>query len=177
MGLLCFFAPQNFKNMIQRIQSLYLFISAIATGLVMFLPLYTAKFDVATLHVDYAKAELVSEGSTLESLEHLYVMIIVLLTVGLSLATIFLFKNRPTQMKLARLASLLNTALLVAILFLAVDGGKNMVNVKALANGGEVMGQYGVGAFLPIIGMILCFLAGIAIMKDEAMVRSANRLR
>ncbi len=163
--------------MIQRIQSVYLFVSAAAVALMFFLPMYVANLNGASLNVGISSAELIGEEHVIDSVNHIYVPIIAAITLLFCMVTIFLFNNRPLQMKLARLGSLLNTALLVAILFLAVDGARSMQNAQALTDGGEVLGNYQVGAFLPIVGMVLCFLAGRAIMKDEAKVRSASRLR
>lgn len=165
--------------MIQRIQSLYLFISAMATAAMYFLNMYIAKIEGAKLLVGLMGADLISDvdGTTIESTSHVYVGIVAILAITLSLATIFMFNNRPLQMKLARLASLIHTALLVALLFLAVESARTMASAVALNGGNEIMGDYALGALLPIIGMVLCFLAGRAIMKDEALVRSASRLR
>ncbi|MGB0432158.1 MAG: DUF4293 domain-containing protein [Bacteroidia bacterium] len=163
--------------MIQRIQSVYLFVSAAAVAIMFFLPMYIAQLNGAELQVGITGAELKSEDSIIESVSHIYVPIIAGITMLLSIVTIFLFNNRPLQTKLARLGTLLYTGLLVALLFLAVDGARAMPNAVALAENNEVMGNYQVGAFLPIVGMVLSFLAGRAIMKDEAKVRSASRLR
>ncbi|MBI1185097.1 DUF4293 family protein [bacterium] len=163
--------------MIQRIQSVYLLISAIATALIFVFPLYTAHFQGTELVVDFAQAKLMTEGAVVDSEGNLYIGMIAGLTAAFSLGIIFLFNNRLLQIKMARLASLLHTVLLVSIMFLAVDAAKAMPSVQALAGGEEVGGQYGIASFLPIVGMVLCFLASRAIMSDEAKVRSANRLR
>lgn len=157
--------------MIQRIQSVYLLISAILTSLVLAFPLYTAPMDGSEINVDFMGSTWTSEGAEIGSTNHVYVLVLVIICVLVSIATIFLFNNRPLQMKMARFSGLLNTGLLVAI-FWAVE------SAKALPAGSmEVLGDYGIGCLFPIGGMILGILAGRAIMKDEVMVRSADRLR
>jgi len=164
--------------MIQRIQSLYLLISAVATSLVLFLPLYVTEIGGSTLTVDVMGGKLVeNEGGTLEETGNIYVLILTLACVALSIGTIFLYKNRPTQMKLARFVGLLNTGLLVSIMFFAVDSALAMSSVTSLLESTEQQGGYQPYAFLPIIGMVLGLLAGRAILKDEALVRASSRFR
>ncbi|MEM9023044.1 MAG: DUF4293 family protein, partial [Bacteroidota bacterium] len=84
--------------------------------------------------------------------------------------TISQFKNRPLQIRLARLSMLL-TLLLWVWFFLHAD---------ALASGlnpAEPVANYGVSAILPLIALILLFLAARAIRKDDELVRSVDRLR
>lgn len=157
--------------MIQRIQSLYLLISAILTSLVLVFPLYNAPMQGSEINVDFMSGVWTVEGGIVGETNHVYVLVLVILCVLLSIATIFLFKNRPLQMKMARFTGLLNTGLLVAVFF-AVETAKEMPGETM-----EVLGNYGIGCLFPIGGMILGILAGRAILKDEAMVRSADRLR
>jgi hypothetical protein len=50
--------------------------------------------------------------------------------------------------------------------------------VKAyLEQGGRVEEHFGVSAILPLVMVVLAFLAERGIRKDEALVRSADRLR
>ncbi|MFY0673632.1 MAG: DUF4293 domain-containing protein [Bacteroidia bacterium] len=163
--------------MIQRIQSVYLFVSVIAVTLMFFLPMYSAELTGAVLSVSISAGELLSDGAVFDSVKFVYVPILAFITITLMIVTIFMFNNRPLQIKLARFGGLMNTALLVVLLFFGIESAKTLESAVALSAQGEVLGSYAVGAFLPIVGMILCFLASRAIMKDEAKVRSASRLR
>lgn len=98
-----------------------------------------------------------------------------LLAVGLLLALfpiiiLALFKKRPLQMRLCASAMLAYTAMLL----LLVSGINTSLQVIP---GEHLAGTYGWGLLLPLIGVILLFLASRAIRKDEALVRSADRLR
>jgi len=157
--------------MIQRVQSLYLLISAVLTSLVLAFPLYTAPLEGSVIDVNFLGATWTSDGAVIGETSHVYVLILVILSVVMSLVTIFMFNNRPLQMKLARFSGLLNTGLLAAIFF-AIESAKDMP-----AGSMDVLGDYGLACLLPIGGMILGILAGRAILKDEVMVRSADRLR
>lgn len=156
--------------MIQRIQSLYLLVVAVLSALIFVFPLYSADMAGSLLNVDAMEGQLLADGGVVDSSSHPYVLIAAILVGALSLGVIFLFNNRTLQMKLSRLVGLLATILLVAM-FYAVEDAKELVVNQ------EVLGNYGLACYLPIAMIILSFLASRAIMKDEALVRSANRLR
>jgi hypothetical protein len=88
----------------------------------------------------------------------------------LVIVTIFWYKNRIQQNLLTRLVILLNSGLLV-VLLLSADKLKAMVVSTSFTSG------YQAGIALPFISLVLLFLAGKAIMKDEKLVRSADRIR
>lgn len=156
--------------MIQRIQSLYLLLITILSALIFVFPLYGAEMAGSLLSVNFSEAQLLADGGVVDSSSHPYVMLAAIVVGLLALLVVFLFGKRGLQMKLARLLGLLATVLLVAMFYAVEDG-------KALAANQEVLGNYGVACYLPIGMIILSFLASRAIMKDEAMVRSADRLR
>jgi hypothetical protein len=89
-----------------------------------------------------------------------------LLVLLLSIICIFLYKNRPLQYKIANLLMLLNV-FIIGLFFL-------VSYVKETA-GGEI--SYSIGSSLPVIGILLAFLAANFIKKDEQLVRSADRIR
>jgi len=84
----------------------------------------------------------------------------------LSIATIFLYKNRVLQYKLANLLALLNV-FIIGLFFLL-----SYINEGV---GGTI--SYSFGAFLPILSIICAFLAAHFIKKDEQLVRNADRIR
>ena len=156
--------------MIQRIQSLYLFLIAVLAVLIFVFPLYGAEMSGSLLSVSAIEGQLLADGGIVDTTSHPYVLIAGVLVGILSIVVVFLYGNRTLQMKLARLVGLLATVLLVGM-FYAVE------EAKALVVNQEVLGNYGLSCYLPIGMIILSFLASRAIMKDEALVRSANRLR
>ncbi|MBT8195613.1 MAG: DUF4293 domain-containing protein, partial [Bacteroidia bacterium] len=87
----------------------------------------------------------------------------------LILIAIFMFKNRPLQVKLSRLSTVL-LLVFVVLIFYYTDYmiGLNEVETKSI---------YVTGTYLPFVAIILLLLAVRAIKKDEALVRSADRLR
>lgn len=144
--------------MIQRIQSLYLFISALISGGLIF------AFSFWTDN----------ESNTIEILDTLNADSILIKTIGISffvsafisLYTIFKFKNRQAQFVLGRINILINFYLLGVLLF------------ESLNLSGEMqISEKGIGIFTPIIVIILLVMANKAIKKDEDLVKSVDRLR
>jgi hypothetical protein len=141
--------------MIQRIQSLYLLIVAIAAFSTYTLTLYVGKLADGT------------ERSLLLADDFLMVICIILLGI-LAMACIFLFKNRKLQFKLSVLGGIASFGFLFLEYF-KVEAFKTNMNF--------VSGQYQVGAIVPLFMVIFFFLAAKGIYKDEKLVKSLNRLR
>jgi succinate-acetate transporter protein len=84
----------------------------------------------------------------------------------LALITIFLFKNRKLQFVLGRLNIILNFILLGFFVYWS----------QALP--GEMqISEKGIGMLTPVLSIVFLVLANKAIKKDEALVKSADRLR
>ena len=144
--------------MIQRIQSLYLFISAvISLGLIF----------VFALWKNVAKIELFALD-LLDELKIAFIIVPILFFLSglMSLLSLFLYKTRLKQFVLNRFNILINLILLgVLIYHLLTLSGEAQVSEK------------GIGVVLPIIVIVLLVLANKAIKKDEDLVKSVDRLR
>ncbi len=144
--------------MIQRIQSLYLFISAgISLGLIFVLVLWK---NVA--NIEFFAMNLFDDPN----LAFKIVPILFLLSGLMSLISLFLYKTRLKQFILNRFNILINLILLgVLIYHLLTLSGEAQVSEK------------GIGVVLPVIVIVLLVLANKAIKKDEDLVKSVDRLR
>ncbi len=153
----------TFASMIQRKQSLFLLATAIIATITLFVPFITAHLSANFI----VGLSLVSGLKHPEAINHqiYFPFILNCLVIVLSLLTIFLFKNRVLQYKLANLALLLSSFVtgLFFLLNFFVDSPVSM--------------DFTFGAFLPIIGGAFAFLASHFIKKDEQLVRSADRIR
>ena len=97
---------------------------------------------------------------------------IVLSVLGVALlGIIFLFKDRPRQIRFVRGTYLLMLGV-IAFLFISDNSIQSY-----LEQGGVVASHYGASFFIPLVMIALTFLAERAIRADEALVRSADRLR
>lgn len=144
--------------MIQRIQSLYLFIGAIISlGLTFVFSLWENVVNVEY----YVMNLLVEKEITIKIIPILFI-----LSGLMSLVSIFLFKKRKDQFVINRLNILINLILLgVLIYHLLTLSGEMQVSEK------------GIGLGLPIIVIVLLVIANKAIKKDEDLVKSVDRLR
>jgi len=136
--------------MLQRIQTIYLLISAaISAGFIFLFPLWETK-----------------EGIKVFAFQKVLYLSLFLGSALLSLLSIFMFKNRKLQFVLGRLNIILNFFLLGFFVYLSLNvSGETMVSVK------------GIGMFLPIISIVFLVLGNKAIKRDEDLVKSVDRLR
>ena len=138
--------------MIQRIQSIYLLLAIVSSGVLpIFLPLYTLK-----------SGEEVSVYSNLA-----YVFLFVFSTM-LSIMSLFSYKKRKNQFVFGRLNIILNFILLGLFIYRSLNvSGEAFTEVS----------EKGIGMVLPLVSIVLLSLANRAIRKDEDLVKSADRLR
>lgn len=141
--------------MIQRIQSLWLLIVAIAAFATYTLTLYVGK---------------VADGSEkVFQLADDFLLVIIIIALGLlAIINLFLFKNRKLQFKLSVMG------VIVSIVFLVLEYMR-VENFKV--NNLIQSGSYQLGALLPLVMVIFFFMAARGIYKDEKLVKSMNRLR
>ena len=85
----------------------------------------------------------------------------------MSVLTIFLFKKRFLQIRICGLNIGLLAGLTGLILYTLHSLGKNIEGTL----------NYSISMFLPILGIILTILAIRAIGRDEALIKSVDRLR
>ena len=139
--------------MLQRIQTIYLILAAVITGVLPFIfPLW--KEQVGTEIVDFYFMKEMS-----------YVALFGLST-ALSVVSIISFKKRQNQFVMGRLNIILNLILLGLFVYrLLTLSGETTVSEK------------GIGMFLPIVAIVFLVLASKAIKKDEDLVKSVDRLR
>ncbi len=148
--------------MIQRKQSLFLLATAIIAIITLFIPFLT--IDLTADAVGLSLVEGLKHPEAVNK-QIYFPLILNCLVIVLSLITIFQYKNRVLQYKLANLALLFS--IFVTGLFFLLDFFE-----------GSVEGvHFTFGAFLPILAGAFSFLAAVFIKKDEQLVRSSDRIR
>jgi len=154
--------------MIQRIQTLYLIVITALMAITLFTPIAT--FTVATGDVYTLSAFELSNGE--QSQSTLWMGILLVLTTVLPLVTIFLFKNRQLQLRLcgAEVVLLIGATAFVAIYYW-------LSGANALENVGVEHRAFGWAAIMPLLSLVMAFLAARSIFKDEVLVRSLDRIR
>jgi hypothetical protein len=156
--------------MIQRKQTVFLLLAAIALGLLFYFPLATfiGDKDSLVLYV-YNPVSLVPDHvADVPAYFLMPLLSLNILMILLSVVTIFMFKNRLRQLNFVRI-NLILLLIMIAVFFF-YD-----VNVLEEVSGGVV--QYETGAYFPLIAFIFFILAYKGIMSDERLIRSADRLR
>ncbi len=148
--------------MIQRIQTIFLILSAIALGFLLFSPLVSS--TIATSEGFY-------QDGQLYTCENQAATITFGIGILLSIVAIFLFKNRKLQKNIVLLTILMILVgnLLGGLAFLEPTQSIMATNQKGITPG--------LGAFMPIVGLISLILAYRGINKDEKIVKSMDRLR
>ena len=160
--------------MIQRIQTIYLLITSVLTGLI-------AYFDIAIYYsnderiFNYKLLGMVGFGSYESFVPGNWIVQAALVAVSalLALYSLFMFKNRKLQLKLGQF----NYLLLVAIILSVYFSVKNMTNLDPLNEVENLKAVYWIGFYLPVAAIAFQFLAIRGIKKDEALVKSVDRLR
>ena len=158
--------------MIQRVQTIFLAIVAIAMFAMIFMPIWAKQqADPAQTVVLDAMGMVYSEGGEVkEQTNTMYIGGIALLIATVAVGSIFSYKNRSKQIKLNLLNALLLFVLAAINSYWIFYEGKNLI-------ASEDAGHFGFGFFLPLVGLIFNSLANRFIMKDEKLVRSVDRLR
>ena len=137
--------------MIQRIQTIYLLLAFVVTGVLpFFIPLWT-----------------MADGKDYFFMQNQVYVVVLGLSTTLSLLSIISYKKRQNQFVIGRLNMILNLILLGLFVY------------RSLNLSGEtlVVSEKGIGMFLPIVAIVLLVLANKAIKKDEDLVKSVDRLR
>lgn len=140
--------------MIQRIQSVWYFLAALVMLSLFYFPIYKFKTGAFPLKIgnDYLA------------------IILVVLSIILSLVALFSYKKRKNQTSLTWLNILVCIALQVWLFFEIDIYHKLPENIN-------LQGYFWIGAFIPLITLVLLFLAKGGVRKDEKLLKSLDRLR
>ncbi|WP_042491551.1 DUF4293 domain-containing protein [Aequorivita sublithincola] len=136
--------------MIQRIQTIYLFISVLIMGsLFMWFPNVLGK-----------------DGSIIMDRNEPLIFGLIFVSIALAIISILSFKKRQLQFVLNRLNIISNFVLLGVFVY------------RLLTLSGEtIVSEKGIGVLFPIISIVFLVLANKAIKRDEDLVKSVDRLR
>ncbi|MFK7982323.1 MAG: DUF4293 domain-containing protein [Saprospiraceae bacterium] len=145
--------------MIQRIQSVLLLLAAVAVFALFKLPFGSSE--------TIAASTLFNDG-IFSIQDHVGLLGLFCAAGAIAFISIFLFNNRPLQLKLSRVAIIANVIgiILAAVLF--------MQDSQAM---GAAIPKEELGLGLPVLSIIFAALAIRFINKDENLVKSMDRLR
>lgn len=140
----------NTEKMIQRIQSVYLFLVFITAGVLsLVFPLWKD-----------------AQGNDFFPGQNTWYVLLFGLSAALSIIALLSYKKRQSQFVYNRLNMIFNFILLGLFVYQSLN-----------LSGEASVSEKGIGMFLPIVSIILLALANKAIKKDEDLVKSADRIR
>lgn len=160
--------------MIQRIQSLYLLLVAFC-GLAMYfftvVSLVPEKVsaDNSVYHFNALQVERISNDASELLMRPWPILVLNALLVAGAVYVILLYRNRTSQIRFTHILFLGALAELVLILF-------DAESLKS-STGMSHMLSFNAWSLLPVLMLLFTRLALAAIKRDEALVRSADRLR
>jgi uncharacterized membrane protein len=169
--------------MIQRIQSIYLVLAFTCVVLAIFFPLFSIEIatDTVKYTADFGAQGLIAEGTVGEKLETTQMpLYAVFIGLGLiTLAALFLYKNRKRQVWVVRISLILHLLVSVGIYSFYYIGRSFIAGSIELPEGetatvklSTMAGFYFLLATLPLL-----LLAIRGIKSDEKLVKSLDRLR
>ncbi len=138
--------------MLQRIQSVFLTLALVLQGLIFVFP--------------FAKVADAQGNETLLTCADFPLILFQLLTFTFTLVTIFFYKNRKRQILFCNI----NIWLLIAYVLVLYWQAYGLSQAAAAM-------QFKLGMIIPWLAAILIYLAKRGIAKDEALVKSLDRLR
>ena len=136
--------------MLQRIQTVYLIVSGLIMG---------------ALYMWYPTIESM-EGLVVIERDEPLILALIFGTIVLIIISIISFKKRKLQFVLNRLSIISNFVLLGVFVYRSLSlSGETLVSEK------------GIGVLFPVISIVFLVLANKAILRDEDLVKSVDRLR
>ncbi len=156
--------------MLQRIQSVYLFIVFIFAVLFGVLPLAYFPVDAPEMPLRLLQYRVFMDAFAEMYGQWLGGVLIVLFSaiMLITVYTTFQYKNRLHQIAMGKLNILLHVVLIMATFFF-LDTIRGQVDATDFS--------YGPAVIFPVISLIFILLSNKAIRKDENLVRAADRLR
>lgn len=159
--------------MIQRVQSLYLFLAAVAMAAMMFIPsmLYIAPLGEFALRAPGYSFAPHGAGETVMLSQTVMLRVAVFMSVILPLLLIFVYKNREAQHKLCYAEIALVAAAQIMVVYYGFFAYGEVIADPSIGR------TFGMGLVMPVVALIFTALAMRGIKKDIKLVKSLDRIR
>lgn len=151
--------------MIQRKQSLFLLFAGVLIFLMYKIPVAT--FAVGDAIYQLFACHILNPETGASVISVVPMAVLPVLSAVLSLIAVFKFKNRKLQMQIGKIN------LLVLFTLIVVEG----IYFLRLQTILETTGKPGFSAIIPLLAIVLVFMANKAIKKDDDLIKSADRIR
>lgn len=156
--------------MLQRIQSVFLFLVFVFALLFLIFPLGTFRMNGTVVNIVLVGSDLAAENHFSDYAQwfRMVLSVLPLLAMVFTVYIIFQYKRRLFQVKLGKVNLFIHLIMLV-VCFFYLDQLRNALPQMSF--------YYGPSVFFPIVSLILILRANRFIIKDEKMVRAADRIR
>jgi len=159
--------------MIQRVQSVFLLLVAIAMVTSTLSPIWLQVDPMQTQSMEmtawYTTVKDIPQQNIISKTENIYIGILALLTAAIAIFSLLQYKNRKKQL----LLNMVNALLMGLTLGFAVyTSYKANENFNPAVGGAFLIGFYSI-----VFGLILNLIANRFIRKDEMLIRSVDRIR
>ena len=157
--------------MIQRIQSLYLFIASLMMSMLFLFPIADFWGDISYQFSAFSFGDISADPTSPFSTGFTTPTgVFVILLVILPLLSILMFKARRKQLVLVRVILALLIAFLILVFFYYIPTIEKEIALQADYVSAK-------GMFFPIAAIVFLVLAQRGILKDEKLIRSMDRIR
>lgn len=162
--------------MIQRRQTIYLFLAVVISALLFFMPLASFNANDKIMRFTIFGIQNPIEGISLSTTYTWPLVVLTILMTLVPLVAIFLYKKRELQVRLCRLAMLINIVF-VGLVFIYYESDILAV-IFAVENDIYTLDvAYFIGMAFPLVNLVLEILAIRGIKKDIELLKSIDRLR
>ena len=161
--------------MIQRIQSLYLLLASLFTGSLFFTELARFLYNGSVYVLKYNGLFNIANSSNVTdcATSCMTLALLAIITTLSLFATIFIYKKRMMQLRLCKINLILLGGLIGAIGYRCFDAKATLEKLDATS----AQISFSWTLIFPVIAIILVLLAMKGISKDEALVKSLDRIR
>lgn len=163
------YLQKKYLAMIQRLQSVFLFLSAVSASLLFFVPIASFGRGNEFMFLSILGVENQVDNIYFGDLYALPLLIVAVLMIIVPIVTIFLFKKRELQLKLSSLNVFINAIFCGLIFLYYASNIEKMLALESIS--------YNFGSYIPLINMVLSLLAMRWIKKDIDLIKSVDRLR
>ncbi|KEO73353.1 DUF4293 domain-containing protein [Anditalea andensis] len=159
--------------MIQRVQTIFLFLVAVFMLMVLYFPIWTQINPTMTETVTLTAWSLtvtdIAEQGVVNTTSTIYIALLSLIAAVIAIYSLSQFKNRKKQMKFNMINSLVMVITLGTIVFISMNANEEF--------NGQDTGAYMAGFYVIIFAMLMNIVSNRYIRKDEMLVRSVDRIR
>ena len=160
--------------MLQRLQSIYLILIIVSCTLMFVTDFCTIAVGDDAVTFNVMGINYNNTSFMVSTFIPKVVLVLSVMVIGIAVICLIKFKKRMMQIKLCRINMLLILGLILAIFY----GGDIIQNsISSQDPNAAIEYQVNLGTLFPLLCIVFNLLASKAIKKDEAMVRSANRIR